>query len=221
MVNQRDTYYDFLRGVAIIMVIGIHTYVDGLMHLNLFFRQFLNCAVPIFLAISGYFIGQKSFDAKGSYTKFLGKQIPRVYLPMLYWSIPWALLTIKTGSDPWLIFLKIFAGEMSIFYFIILIIQYYILTPAIQKANIKIGGVFSNIDDNRNFILRLYTKNTRNEALLSAVRLSLPRVDGLLCHGSSKSTAHKATFPNSKTSSIRSHRNSPVSHSDCMVTYKL
>ena len=52
MVQQRDTYYDFLRGIAIIMVIGIHTYSDGLMHINLFLRQFLSCAVPIFLAIS-------------------------------------------------------------------------------------------------------------------------------------------------------------------------
>ena len=145
MVKQRDTYYDFLRGIAIIMVMGIHTYSDGLMHLNLFLRQFINCAVPIFLAISGYFIGQKSFEEKGSYTKFLGKQIPRVYLPMLFWSIPWVILSIKGGSTPWLTVLKAFVGEMSIFYFIILIVQYYILTPVIQKVNLRIGGGYSVI----------------------------------------------------------------------------
>lgn len=145
MSIQRDTYFDFLRGIAIIMVIGIHTYVDGLMHFNLFLRQFLNCAVPIFLAISGYFIGRKSFEEKGSYIHFLGKQIPRVYLPMLFWSIPWVLLSIKAGNNPWLSVLKAFAGEMSIFYFIILIIQYYILTPVIQKANMRIGGGYSVI----------------------------------------------------------------------------
>ena len=151
MTKQRDTYFDFLRGIAIIMVIGIHTYVDGLMHFNLFLRQFLNCAVPIFLAISGYFIGRKSFEEKGSYTQFLGKQIPRVYLPMLFWSIPWVLLSIKAGNNPWLTVLKVFAGEMSIFYFIILIMQYYILTPIIQKFNIRIGGgVFCNYYHYRN-----------------------------------------------------------------------
>ena len=110
------------------------------MHFNLFLRQFINCAVPIFLAISGYFIGRKSFEEKGSYIQFLGKQIPRVYLPMLFWSIPWGLLSIKAGNNPWLTVLKAFAGEMSIFYFIILIMQYYILTPIIQKVNIRIGG---------------------------------------------------------------------------------
>ena len=26
LMQQRDTYFDFLRGIAIIMVIGIHTY---------------------------------------------------------------------------------------------------------------------------------------------------------------------------------------------------
>lgn len=26
--KQRDFYYDFLRGIAIMMVIGIHTYTD-------------------------------------------------------------------------------------------------------------------------------------------------------------------------------------------------
>ena len=145
VTKQRDTYFDFLRGIAIIMVIGIHTYVDGLMHFNLFLRQFLNCAVPIFLAISGFFIGRKSFEGKGSYIQFLGKQIPRVYLPMLFWSIPWVLLSLKAGNNPLLTVLKAFAGEMSIFYFIILIIQYYVLTLVIQKANIKIGGGYSII----------------------------------------------------------------------------
>lgn len=140
MNKQRDTYFDFLRGIAIIMVIGIHAYTDGLMHLNLFLRQFLNCAVPIFLAISGYFIGRKNLDEKYIYIKFLKKQIPKVYIPMLFWSIPWVLLSIQSGGEPWIMILKAFAGEMSIFYFILLIMQLYVLTPVIQKVNTRIGG---------------------------------------------------------------------------------
>lgn len=122
------------------MVIGIHTYTDGLMHFNLFLRQFLNCAVPIFLAISGYFIGHKSFAEQGSYAKFMKKQVPRVYIPMLLCSIPWILLAIRGGECPMISVIRTFAGDMSIFYFIILIIQYYALTPLIQKANIRFGG---------------------------------------------------------------------------------
>lgn len=139
-MQQRDTYFDFLRGIAIIMVIGIHTYADGLMHFNLFLRQFLNCAVPIFLAISGYFIGHKSFSKQGSYAKFMKKQVPRVYIPMLLWSIPWVLLAIRGGESPMVSAIRTFVGDMSIFYFIILIIQYYALTPLIQRVNRKSGG---------------------------------------------------------------------------------
>ena len=42
-MQQRDTYFDFLRGIAIIMVIGIHTYTDGLMRKSPLARM----AVPI------------------------------------------------------------------------------------------------------------------------------------------------------------------------------
>ena len=145
LMQQRDTYFDFLRGIAIIMVIGIHTYTDGLMHFNLFLRQILNCAVPIFLAISGYFIGHKSFVEQGSYVKFLKKQVPRVYIPMLFWSIPWMLLAIRGGESPMVSVIRTFVGDMSIFYFIILIIQYYALTPLMQRVNRKSGAVIITI----------------------------------------------------------------------------
>lgn len=135
----RDFYYDFLLGIAIMMVIGIHTYTDGFMHFNLFLRQFLNCAVSIFLAISGYFIGRKNFE-DGSYGIFLQKQIPRVYIPMLIWSIPWLMLSLHQGELLSKSLVRVFVGDMSIFYFIILIMQYYILTPFIQRANTQFGG---------------------------------------------------------------------------------
>lgn len=139
-VKQRDTYFDFLRGVAIIMVIGIHTYSDGLFHVNLFLRQFLNCAVPFFLALSGYFVGKKSFTEKGAYVTFLKRQIPRVYIPMLLWSLPWAVLAIKGGVSITRAVLLSLIGGMSIYYFIILIIQYYVLTPVIQKLVMTVWG---------------------------------------------------------------------------------
>ena len=160
-MQQRDTYFDFLRGIAIIMVIGIHTYTDGLMHFNLFLRQFLNCAVPIFLAISGYFIGHKSFVEQGSYAKFMKKQVPRVYIPMLLWSIPWMLLDIRSGETPLVSIIRTLLGDMSIFYFIILIIQYYALTPVIQRVNHRFGGVFCADNMHWNFCLRLCIKDKR------------------------------------------------------------
>lgn len=152
-MKRRDTYYDFLRGIAIFFVIGIHTYVDNTMHINLFLRQFLNCAVPIFLAISGYFIGSKQLDTRESYVTFLKKQIPRVYIPMLVWSMPWLLLYLYAQGSILKGILIVLVGGMSIFYFIPLIIQYYLLTPVIQKVNRCYGGVFRVNYCNRDYCI--------------------------------------------------------------------
>ena len=203
------------------MVIGIHTYVDGLMHFNLFLRQFLNCAVPIFLAISGYFIGRKSFEEKGSYSRFLRKQIPRVYYPMLIWSIPWVLLSVKAGHNPLLTMLKAFAGEMSIFYFIMLIMQYYILTPAIQRLNNKFGGLLRNRDIIRHILVRLCHEDKTCQSDQGAVRLPIHCLDGILCDGRLKSPRPQNACQDQKTVSMRSHRNNPELHSHSMAAQPL
>ena len=65
-MKERESWFDFLRGVAVLMVIAIHTFAatsqkeemvgDAL----IVSRQMLNCAVPLFLAISGYFLAKKA-----------------------------------------------------------------------------------------------------------------------------------------------------------------
>ena len=66
---MRLNYYDFLRGIAILMVVAIHTgpayhfeSMQGV--LVVMVRQVLNCAVPIFFAISGYFLAMKKLETK-------------------------------------------------------------------------------------------------------------------------------------------------------------
>ena len=56
-MKERIAYFDFLRGLAIMMVVGIHTYTLG--EDSTVVRQLLNAAVPLFIAISGYFLSQK------------------------------------------------------------------------------------------------------------------------------------------------------------------
>ena len=71
MEKQRNPYFDALRGVAILMVVAIHTYNGatslaepaGCMAAAV--RQLFNCAVPIFLAISGYFLSRKNMKTGG------------------------------------------------------------------------------------------------------------------------------------------------------------
>ena len=68
---MRLSYFDFLRGIAILMVISIHTFDNGMVLPDVILRNIMNCAVPIFLAISGYFLGKKLETV--SYKDFLCK----------------------------------------------------------------------------------------------------------------------------------------------------
>lgn len=95
-MSQRIEYYDFLRGIAIIMVVGIHTFVSypidtTIGYTSAIVRQLLNCAVPIFLALSGLFCGKKLLDSKEKRLNFWKKQIPKVYIPALIWSLPYLM----------------------------------------------------------------------------------------------------------------------------------
>ena len=139
MTTSRLTYFDFLRGIAILLVIGIHTYTvrsfEGTSNIfQIGIRETLNFAVPLFLAISGFFIAKKDITDKKSYFSFLKKQLPRVYLPALLWSLPMLALWIYQGKEIGLSLVKVF-GCMTLgpYYFIALIIQLYLLHPIIKK----------------------------------------------------------------------------------------
>jgi len=72
MSSERIEYFDFLRGIAIIFVIAIHSFTSFtisesntiIYHLGIVWRQIIGCAVPIFLAISGYFMSSKYFKTQ-------------------------------------------------------------------------------------------------------------------------------------------------------------
>lgn len=145
-MKERESWFDFLRGVAILMVIAIHTFAATLQREEMVgdalivSRQLLNCAVPLFLAISGYFLAKKKGER--SYARFLKHQIPKIYLPTLIWSLPYWALYVWQGHD-WMKGMILFlACGFSIYYFIALIIQYYVLFPVLQKVNTG-GGNFS------------------------------------------------------------------------------
>ncbi len=142
MKKERIEFYDFLRGIAIIMVVGIHTFkaypIDTPMgFIVTFIRQILNCAVPIFLGLSGLFCSKKILGTKAAYISFLTKQIPKVYIPALIWSLPYFMQNViglnRGGYSPAVQAITLFMCGYSIYYFIALIVQYYFLLPILQK----------------------------------------------------------------------------------------
>lgn len=136
MEIKRNVYFDFLRGIAIIMVVFIHCFpTDTFSNYQLFFRQILNTAVPLFLACSAFFIGKKHIDNRKKYVVFIQKQIPKIYIPMLFWSLPEFVWMIYSGKPILEAFLFFVCGGLSIYYFVFLIVQYYLITPAFNKLH--------------------------------------------------------------------------------------
>ena len=139
-MSERIEYFDFLRGLAIIMVVAIHTFgssytYESISLLGISVRQLMNCAVPIFCVSSAFFLGNKNFVNKHEYFIFLRKQILRVYLPCLICSLPYLLLNFRKEEfiKP---VLKFFSCGYSVYYFIALIIQFYVLLPLLKKFSI-------------------------------------------------------------------------------------
>ena len=56
------------------------------MHTQVLLRQVFNCAVPLFLAIS-VFLGKADLSSRADRVAFWKKQIPKIYIPCLLWSL--------------------------------------------------------------------------------------------------------------------------------------
>jgi surface polysaccharide O-acyltransferase-like enzyme len=144
--KDRDASFDALRGIAIIAVVAMHAipwqeYQD---YVILSYRQLLNFAVPVFLFISGYWSTKKPISSLEDYKQFLIKRFLRVLIPYLFWSVIYlAYEDIKTHSfDIEKTLFAILTGKASgHFYFIILIIQLYVLTPLLQYTNRRQFGI--------------------------------------------------------------------------------
>lgn len=144
-MKERVAYFDFLRGLAIMMVVGIHTYTLG--EDSMVVRQLLNAAVPLFIAISGYFLSQKKMENKDDYLSFLKKQLPKVYLPVLVWSLPFYALALYSGSSIIKQTILLLGCGISIYYFVAFIMQCYVFLPVINiciSVNKRMGGVIGS-----------------------------------------------------------------------------
>lgn len=138
MGGGRDTYFDLLRGLAIIMVIFIHTTPLPSTAFQFACRQMIHFAVPLFLTISGFFLANKDVSTRGKYRLFLWHQIPKIYVPcqivlILYVIIDhsWSIGTIAHYiiCDHWC------------YYYIGMSCILYTLLPLFQRTN-KTGLIF-------------------------------------------------------------------------------
>ncbi|MFC1677388.1 acyltransferase [Planctomycetota bacterium] len=155
MKKNRDSSFDAFRGLAIIAVVAIHVVGSAFLwrypstdRWNFFFLitycQLINFAVPAFLFISGYWSAKEPMESLADYKTFLTKRLPRILIPYLFWSLVWLGCEVSKTHDfnAGEIILKLFLGRAcSGYYFIVVIVQFYIITPLLQRLNRRPAGI--------------------------------------------------------------------------------
>lgn len=141
-MKERNLYFDCVKGMAILMVIAIHTFnPENVNYDALCVRQLLNVAVPLFLACSGFFIGKKTFNTSTERRSWLKHQIQKVYLPVLVWSLPYLVFPFLRRESMLTNLALYFLCGYSVYYFIAVIIQCYLLTSPLKQLNEKYGYI--------------------------------------------------------------------------------
>lgn len=171
MIKERVAYFDILRAFAIVGVIAIHSlaidcHFDNAncnFTLAVLYKQIVNFSVPLFLALSGFFLANKKVEHRIDYLKFLKIHIIRVLIPFIIWSVFYISIdyTIR-GASLKSVFVNFISFQAAPpFYFILLIIQCYLLLPLLKKmATIKgivCAGIISVVSCLLIFYFRYYT----------------------------------------------------------------
>lgn len=141
---MRVSYWDNWKGIAIIAVVAIHasgstrTFQEGTFNwlFGLTLRQIIDFAVPLFLAMSGYFSVKGSDENILEYYK---SRFARIIIPYMIWTAIYIFL-----NDPKniLSFSELFKGlifgtGIGIGYFVIVLSQFVALTPIFSKIERK------------------------------------------------------------------------------------
>lgn len=129
-MKQRDNYFSFMKGLAIIGVLFIHSEFMSSNEFGIAARQVATFAVSLFFFVSGYFVKFDTVKLK------LGGAL-RLFIPYAIWSLLWFAETTITGSQPvtlWKVVNTLFfGGAFFPLYFLIVLIELKLLTPWIVR----------------------------------------------------------------------------------------
>lgn len=135
---MRDNYWSFLKGIAIISVVFIHTpFESGNEFAGIALRQVVTFPVAFFIFLSGFFVKNDSLTWKG---------IKRLLIPYFIWTVLWLSETTITGSIPitsWKIINSLLLGGAFFpLYFLVVLMQLKLISSflfrRIQAENYKI-----------------------------------------------------------------------------------
>lgn len=147
-LQTRLPEFDLLRSLAIIGVVIIHITapLDLYTHQGIFiYYLFVSLhlaqrfCVPVFIIISGFFLTY-NIDNQQNPTLVLKKRLFRIIPPYLFWSLFFYFLDLALGERTFNLFLLIkdllTGSTVGSYYFIVLIIQFYVLWWLLSKLKI-------------------------------------------------------------------------------------
>jgi fucose 4-O-acetylase-like acetyltransferase len=139
---DREHIWDWAKGVSILAVIAIHSFgMSDLAPWEVWFtvigRQFVNFAVPLFLAISGWFHGRGA-------SRPVGGRLMRLWPPYVLWTAVFVLLFRRPDlTHPGALLADFLGGRGigGIGYFVIVLTQMVLLMPLIGRIGSVRGHV--------------------------------------------------------------------------------
>lgn len=147
MNKQYLGYVNYLRGLAIIGVIVIHTIGGAYSKNDLIYMFNINLdlvssfSVPLFIFISGLVLTYNYSDKDINYNSFIRKRLNSILIPYLVWSIIYLIYRVvinRENIDIFIIVKKIILGSASFhLYFFVLMMQFYLFFPIILKFILK------------------------------------------------------------------------------------
>ncbi len=145
-MNKRLDEIDTLRGLSALSVILIHVsgFYVAFSSIGFYSNQIVRFAVPIFILLSGFSLYYSDSTRKpDAYASFILKRLQKIFMPYLLWSSVYLLLRILEGGKTHTlkeIGTILLHGQASYhLYFIIIIMQLYLIYPLLRKAVQRFG----------------------------------------------------------------------------------
>lgn len=143
MDEDRNRFWDAVKGMSIIAVLLIHTTTVNSVG-GVVWRQFINWPVALFFFMSGYFC-----TATTSYGAFVLKKAKRLLVPLFVCSLVYALIGVMNvahqGSDVSILFLwrAFISFPLGWGYFILALFQCFLIAPLLARIPLKRAFIFS------------------------------------------------------------------------------
>lgn len=114
--TERNSYMDFLKGIAIIAVIVGHS-LSGNRSMDLLFNIIYSFHMPLLFFVSAYIEEQRYDKYVGQEVRMLAKRMSGLLLPYVSWSVIYAAAgSLQNGVSPQMIFDGTLKTEFTVFW---------------------------------------------------------------------------------------------------------